>query len=146
MIFRQFYLKKDAIFFYKICNIARDYLDEEERNVWDIFRSEFKMIEQAGGGIKIQINEDILTPQHIMDLFFNGEYFHTDIEIAKQLETYRQIPVGGQFLLFHFQSLVIHLSARVIGISNLIAARILSEPKVAFAGLPGIVKDEILIP
>jgi len=108
---RHFIAEESPINFYKICNLIYQNNKNEKileevkkcREAWS------KILEKKKGsslgGMRLKIDNDNLTAEHIMDLYFNAEFFHLDETRRDFLEKLRKTPMGP-FTFFAFVDLI----------------------------------------
>ena len=97
--FRVFYMEGEHTNFYSICNLLyKKILDKKVRNDLVTIRSNYT---KALNNSFIDINflGKSYSPKDIVDLWFNAEYFHTDIEKVKELDKIVISP--GKSLFFY---------------------------------------------
>lgn len=84
--FRVFYMEGEHTNFYSICNLLyKKILDKKVRNDMVTIRSNYsKALNTSFIGINFLGKS--YSPKDIVDLWFNAEYFHTDIEKVKELD------------------------------------------------------------
>jgi len=97
--FRVFYMEGEHTNFYSICNLLyKKILDKKARNDLVTIRSNYtKALNTSFIGINFLGKS--YSPKDIVDLWFNAEYFHTDIEKVKELDKIVISP--GKSLFFY---------------------------------------------
>lgn len=97
--FRVFYMEGEYTNFYSICNLLyKKILDKKVRNDLVTIRSNYtKALNTSFIGINFLGKS--YSPKDIVDLWFNAEYFHTDIEKVKELDKIVISP--GKSLFFY---------------------------------------------
>ncbi|MGB6369773.1 MAG: hypothetical protein WBF68_01895 [Atribacterota bacterium] len=97
--FRVFYMEGEHTNFYSICNLLyKKILDKKVRNDMVTIRSNYsKALNTSFIGINFLGKS--YSPKDIVDLWFNAEYFHTDIEKVKELDKIVISP--GKSLFFY---------------------------------------------
>jgi len=97
--FRVFYMEGEHTNFYSICNLLyKKILDKKVRNDLVTIRSNYtKALNTSFIGINFLGKS--YSPKDIVDLWFNAEYFHTDIEKVKELDKIVISP--GKSLFFY---------------------------------------------
>ena len=97
--FRVFYMEGEHTNFYSICNLLyKKILDKKVRNDLVTIRSNYtKALNNSFIGINFLGKS--YSPKDIVDLWFNAEYFHTDIEKVKELDKIVISP--GKSLFFY---------------------------------------------
>lgn len=97
--FRVFYMEGEHTNFYSICNLLyKKILDKKVRDDLVTIRSNYtKALNTSFIGINFLGKS--YSPKDIVDLWFNAEYFHTDIEKVKELDKIVISP--GKSLFFY---------------------------------------------
>ena len=97
--FRVFYMEGEHTYFYSICYLLyKKILDKKVRNDLATIRSNYtKALNTSFTSINF-LGKSYL-PKDIVDLWFNAEYFHTDIEKVKELDKIVISP--GKSLFFY---------------------------------------------
>lgn len=130
-IVRQLYMEKESINFRKIYNVVHKYI--VSRN--NIPKSVIENVESAMAGFKkiektthvnLIIGEKKLFPKDIIDIWFNGNIFHADMEKVKKYDFLRNSSIG---LIAEsiFISTIVNLANLMIYFSQLIRNEILSK-------------------
>ena len=97
--FRVFYMEGEHTNFYSICNLLyKKILDKKVRNDLVTIRSNYTKALNTSF-IDINFLGKSYSPKDIVDLWFNAEYFHTDIEKVKELDKIVISP--GKSLFFY---------------------------------------------
>jgi len=97
--FRVFYMEGEHTNFYSICNLLyKKILDKKVRNDMVTIRSNYSKVLNTSF-IGINFLGKTYSPKDIVDLWFNAEYFHTDIEKVKELDKIVISP--GKSLFFY---------------------------------------------
>jgi len=97
--FRVFYMEGEHTNFYSICNLLyKKILDKKVRNDLVTIRSNYTKALNTSF-ISINFLGKSYLPKDIVDLWFNAEYFHTDIEKVKELDKIVISP--GKSLFFY---------------------------------------------
>lgn len=97
--FRVFYMEGEHTNFYSICNLLyKKILDKKVRNDMVTIRSNYSKVLNTSF-IGINFLGKSYSPKDIVDLWFNAEYFHTDIEKVKELDKIVISP--GKSLFFY---------------------------------------------
>jgi len=97
--FRVFYMEGEYTNFYSICNLFyKKILDKKVRNDLVTIRPNYTKALNTSF-IGINFIEKSYSPREIVDLWFNAEYFHTDIEKVKELDKIVILP--GKSLFFY---------------------------------------------
>ena len=126
-ILRQYYAPGESINFNKVYNLVWKYLDEKDPKVkkcaaWAI--KGFKQI-QKQSQLAIIVNGRKLTPIEIIDLWFNANIFHADLDKVKKFEQLSRSR-AAPFIAFEFKSAIINLSNVIMYFSSFVEAEILS--------------------
>ena len=86
LLFRQFISKKEPIFINRIFNDCIRFLVDKNLKTEVIKAKEaWKEAVTTGMG-EIRVNKSNLTPEHVLDLWINGYYFHNDAQKATELK------------------------------------------------------------
>jgi hypothetical protein len=126
-IFRQFYAEREAINYFKICNVAWKYMTTPERKLLAQYRDNYRKRIHNPGNMYLSVDNRPLVAKEIIDLWFNALVFHTNPSKRKKLETHLK-SWAGPLLKHLFQSHVIGLAIIIMNTAVLIACRILTEP------------------
>lgn len=127
-ILRQFYAQGNSIFFNRVYNIVWKYLDSKSQEVKECAISaleSFKKI-QRETLLCIKIGEHQLKPKEIIDLWFNANIFHADINKVIKFEKLSRSPVAP-IVAFEFKSAIINLSTVVLYFSSFIKVELLNN-------------------
>ena len=129
-IVRQYISPGESIFFNKIYNIVYLYLNalspipEENINFLKTVMSSYKEINDKLPMMKVIYNEEVVTPFQVIDIWFNGHYFHADPEKAAFYKHLWNSQLGP-YLEVNFRAIVLQLAVLMINFSNLIKAEVL---------------------
>jgi len=129
-VLRQLYSKSEPIYFYRICRMVRAILLSRHRPNHDNLefikgiRHQFGNILKASP-IGIKVNAHKFTPIELIDLWCNGNIFHSDIEKVKKFEWLVSSALGP-FADYVFISSVINLSITAINLAAFIDTQILA--------------------
>jgi hypothetical protein len=117
--FRVFYMEGEHINFYSICNLLyKKILDKKVRNDMVTIRSNYtKALNTSFIGINFLGKS--YSPKDIVDLWFNAEYFHTDIEKVKELDKIVISP-GKSLFFFLLIDAVITLTNQISMLKEII--------------------------
>jgi hypothetical protein len=85
MTFRKFFSEGEDVHFNAICNIAERRLEDDElrerlraaRELWKYAMRE--------GPVGVTADDRVISPEHVLDLFINGWYFHNDLQKEAEL-------------------------------------------------------------
>ena len=104
--FRVFYMEREPTNFYSICNLLyKNIIDEKARSDLAMIRSNYTR-ELITGFIGLKFLGKSYSPKDIIDLWFNVEYFHTDIEKVKELDTIMTSPAKSLFFYLLIDTVV----------------------------------------
>jgi hypothetical protein len=94
MDFRKFTLKHEPVFINRVLNLAHRHITGEVlvRNLADARRGWKESM--THGDIAFLVNNERLEPEHVLDLWINGYYFHDDLEKARKLEALSRVPLS----------------------------------------------------
>ncbi len=124
---RQFCMNNETLYFNKIFKIIRKAL-ESDKELFDNAKSTsiaFKKL-MSKTYMKLQYGNKILSPADVIDFWFNGYIFHSDIENAERFERISKTKMFP-FIKMEFESLMIDLSTLFIWTGNFIYINILKE-------------------
>ena len=119
LTFRQFTLDHEPVFLSKIFNLCEKYISDDflKENL-RAARQDWKRI-QKDLGMTLVLGGQEFTPEHVMDLWVNGFYFHSDEEKRKTLIAllpHVKSLVRGLFLIYLVDaSRIVFYTACVIG-------------------------------
>lgn len=112
LTFRQFTSPNEPVHLAKVCNLLEQRLNDAElREAVRGIRAEWKSAQRVGL-MAVNIDSRDYKPEHVLDLFVNGYYFHND---AAKRDLLNSLGPVGQFLARRqFLNLVVD-GVRVIG-------------------------------
>ena len=108
LLFRQFISKKEPVFINRIFSDCLRFLGSDElKDELNKAKGEWKRVLTGMAGFKMVVDSQNLTPEYVLDLWINGEYFHNDPEKARELRRLMtdQIPLVRIQLLSALPSL-----------------------------------------
>jgi hypothetical protein len=85
-IYRHFILRKEPVHLAKVHGVLLDSstrspeYQEHLREGWSIYESR-----RAVGSMHLVMNNEVMTPDEMQDLWINGEYFHNNTQMQKRL-------------------------------------------------------------
>jgi hypothetical protein len=130
-ILRQFYLEGEQINFYRICNIlwtrlrARPNIEQDKFDTISLYRQQFNNALKYSFPA-FRINETQITPKKLIDLWFNGNIFHSDIKEVAKFEWLINSS-GAHLAEYIFITAVINLSIIAINLGVFISREILNN-------------------
>jgi hypothetical protein len=92
--FRKFVSESEPIFIYKVFNIAHQHITGEEIAASLINARRSWRDSMSSGDISFVENDSSLEPEHLIDLWINGYYFHEDPAKRAKLEWLSQVPMS----------------------------------------------------
>jgi hypothetical protein len=124
---RQFYANKERINFLKNIKLIDRYLSEEVEKQY--LRDGKRLFIETLNNSKftLVINDNNITPQKLINLWFYGSIFHSDIDKARIFDELCDDQILGPYSEFIFKTTVIQLSHIIIQIAGLIRDRILNK-------------------
>ncbi|MBI5059975.1 hypothetical protein HZB60_09395 [candidate division KSB1 bacterium] len=100
MGFRKFYMNDEPTNFYGICNLVQHgAFSDELKEATRLIRSHYKS-GLSGRHFPIQLGPGHVSIEYLIDLYFNGEMFHSDAAKAKVLESIKGSPSEPLFWYF----------------------------------------------
>jgi len=104
--FRVFYLENEKTNFYSICNLLyKKIADERVRSDLVTIRSSYTTALNRGS-MNFNFLGKRYSPRDVVDLWFNAEYFHTDIGKVKELDTIKNSPAKELFLYLLIKTVI----------------------------------------
>ncbi len=86
LLFRQFLSESEPVFIKRVFNDAIRFLPKSEAKSVMIEIKDFWNDSLKRGPFKMMFEGENITPEHALDLWINGEYFHTDARKAAKLQ------------------------------------------------------------
>lgn|GEM_PF-3456678 len=129
-ILRQFYLQKETINFYKVYKKVNKILYSSKASDKDKKMDFIKSLRVAfvnslsKSQINIAINNKSIKPRELMEIWFNGNIFHSSIEQSKKFELLMNSPISI-FAEFVFKVTIINLANIIIVFADFINKDIL---------------------
>ncbi len=120
LAFRQFFLKSEPVYINRIYKLSMEHLRS------DFLRERLQQSREAwkdamrGGGLRLELNGDQVTPERAMHLWINGYYFHNDAEKRELINTYE--PIGRALTRQQFLGLIADATGQLF-----FAARVIHE-------------------
>ena len=112
MAFPPSYLQKEPTNFYTLADILWRYLDDvdpKEANRQNVAKARERFTEILDKpDIRYEYKNESITPRKLIDLWFNGHYFHKDAKTVEEFERLRK--VMGKFFQFIFIDSIFQLS------------------------------------
>ena len=129
-LLRPFLSTKDDISFKRVYNVVWQLLDEQPLEVKECAQSISKAYKELLNKfqIKMVFNNEILKPKTIIDVWFNGNYFHQDKIKSEKFKELKNSPMSSS-IEFEFQSIFLELANLFVYFSSFIKAKILKEEK-----------------
>jgi len=104
--FRVFYMENEHTNFYSICNLLyKKILDKKVRDTLITIRSNYAKALNTSF-ISFNFLGKSYLPKDIVDIWFNAEYFHTDIEKVEELDKILISPVKRFFYYLLFDVVI----------------------------------------
>ena len=117
--FRVFYMEGEHTNFYSICNLLyKKILDKKVRDALITIRSNYTEALNTSF-ISFNFLGKSYLPKDIIDLWFNAEYFHTDLEKVKELDGILIPPVKSLFY-YSLIDIVITLTNQISTLKEII--------------------------
>ncbi len=92
--FRKFTMAGELVFANRVFNVAYRHITGEDL-VYQLTQARQKWKESmTRGEIAFLVNGQALQPEHVLDLWINGYYFHDDLEKARKLEALSNVPLS----------------------------------------------------
>lgn len=126
-VLRQIYGQGNSIYFNRVYNIVWKYLEEKDEKVKECAvsaKSVFKQILEKSQ-LSMKINNKTLKPIELINLWFNANIFHADIDKVKKLEHLLSLPIAP-FIVFEFKNAILNLSNVIIYFGSFIEAELLN--------------------
>lgn len=120
MDFRRFIAPNEPIHFNKVCNTLYKMLrtNNDVREDLIVARRQWRdTLGKNGGGIRFE--EQMFSPEEVIDLWLNGYYFHRDLEKYEQLD--KMLSFSLPFVKAHFANFVIDATRIIIFVGHLTA-------------------------
>ncbi|MEW6413617.1 MAG: hypothetical protein AB1483_14265 [Candidatus Zixiibacteriota bacterium] len=128
-IVRQLYSPKESIYFRRIYNVVFEHLSSREdigAEKLDRVKSAmvgFKGVVSVDAAIGINLGNRKLSTKDIINIWFNGNIFHSDLSKVKIYELLWKSP-AGPMADFIFRSAIINLAHLMVFFSGLIRAEV----------------------
>lgn len=102
---RPFFLKQDPVYLERVLRLAIRLMRHEEfRGHLEQVRAQWRHAAQVGP-IRLEVNGRHISPSELADMWINGVYFHTNLEIANFLSRlWPQAVVRQRFVWFLFDA------------------------------------------
>lgn len=91
---RHFFLKKEPAFMLRVLNALAKHMTEDERQAISWFRERWHA-PPFDGAIWLRVGANDVSAEGVIDLWCNGEYFHSDKEKVEGLELLNQVITPG---------------------------------------------------
>ena len=92
--FRKFTMEGEPVFVHRVFNVAYRHITGEAL-VYHLTQARQQWKESmTRGEIAFLVNGHALPPEHVLDLWINGYYFHDDPEKARKLEALSNVPLS----------------------------------------------------
>jgi hypothetical protein len=131
---RQFYQQGESINFFRICNIVyrhvNSYNSSEKKEHFEYIQSAREAFNNTLNHcpIQLKINDHELTPRELIELWFNGNIFHADIEKSDKFDSLMKMPLAD-FAELVFKATVISLASIIVSFADFISAEVLTVNK-----------------
>jgi hypothetical protein len=131
IILRQFYMEGEHTNFYHVYNIlwksliASPNIEQSKFDTIILYREQFQNALENSIPV-LRINETKICPKKIIDLWFNGNIFHSDIEKVAKFDWLISSP-GAHIAEYIFITTVLNLSKTAINLAAFIEREILKK-------------------
>jgi hypothetical protein len=120
-LFRQFLMNDEPINVGRICSYLDSHLaDDHVKQQVRTLRKRWNNVLQGRTGGQLVLKGKELTPQHVLDLWFNGAYMHSRPTATLQLRELQnlELPIGELALLYHLPV----LTEIVLSLSDIVSS------------------------